>query len=96
MVFFNFKTINMEFKKTVRLNQEEQKLLESICQKLEIKTENKVFKHLVSNFEYQTQRIKNLEFQVEKLEDEVLIKDEKLQGIQDAMKLMIRFSKQKL
>ena len=86
----------MEFKKTVRLNQEEQKLLESICQKLEIKTENKVFKHLVSNFEYQTQRIKNLEFQVEKLEDEVLIKDEKLQGIQDAMKLMIRFSKQKL
>ena len=45
----------MEFKKTVRLNPAEQKLIESIAEKLAFKTENKV-----SNFNYQTHRIKNL------------------------------------
>ncbi len=92
MVFFNVKTRNMEFKKTVRLNQEEQKLLESICQKLEIKTENKVFKHLVSNFNYQTRKIEELESQVEKLEFEISKKEETLESVQEALKLISSFS----
>jgi predicted nucleic acid-binding Zn-ribbon protein len=96
MIFFfklsNFQTRIMEFKKTVRLNQEEQKLLESIAEKLAFKTENKVFKHLVSNFDSRTRKIEELESQVEKLEFEISKKEETLESVQEALKLISSFS----
>jgi predicted nucleic acid-binding Zn-ribbon protein len=93
MIFFsNFQTRIMEFKKTVRLNPVEQKLLESIAEKLAFKTENKVFKHLVSNFDSRTRKIEELESQVEKLEFEISKKEETLESVQEALKLISSFS----
>lgn len=90
------KSLPKEFRKTVRLNPDEEKAFQSIVSNLSFGTENQVFKYLIKTHDSRLRGLKFQESEIEKLKFELESKVHQLQEIQDSFKLISNFVKLKL